>query len=320
SPGTHGGTDAAILRAARETGFMAVTGLPGDTLAPATRRRLLAIFHLPDAAKRAMCRRTFVPENANLYRGWFPLQEGFPTYKEGTDLGPDLVRPMRHDPTDPLTEATPLPREADLPGWRAAAAGYYRAMEATGAALMRALARGLGLPETAFAGAFADGISTLRFIRYPVRDPAKLDPALRVGDGYMLGAAHVDSGFVTLLAQDGVAGLELEARSGEWIGVPPTEGTLVVNFGKLLERWTGGAVRATRHRVIGSGRERFSIPFFYEPGVDAVIAPLGSGIGADFAPVTYGDHLWEATTKFIEQQGIAHLRRPRGLPKVKAAS
>jgi isopenicillin N synthase-like dioxygenase len=114
---------------------------------------------------------------------------------------------------------------------------------------------------------------------------------------------------MTLLAQDGVAGLEVEDRAGDWIGVPPTEGTLVVNFGKLLERWTGGRVRATRHRVVGWGAERFSVPFFYEPAADAVIAPLG--LGESFTPVTYGDHLWEATTKFIEQRGIAHLRKPR---------
>jgi isopenicillin N synthase-like dioxygenase len=125
----------------------------------------------------------------------------------------------------------------------------------------------------------------------------------------MLGAAHVDSGFITLLAQDGVPGLEVEDRAGNWSGVPPTERTLVVNFGKLLERWTGGRVRATRHRVTGSGTERYSIPFFYEPAVDAVIAPLG--LGQSFTPVTYGDHLWDATTKFIEQRGIAHLRKPR---------
>ena len=103
----------------------------------------------------------------------------------------------------------------------------------------------------------------------------------------MLGAPHVDSGFITLLAQDGVAGLEVEDRRGDWIGVPPTEGALVVNFGKLLERWTQGRVRATRHLVVGSGAARFSIPFFYEPAVDAVIAPLG--LGAGFAPITYGD-------------------------------
>jgi isopenicillin N synthase-like dioxygenase len=313
-------TDEAVLGAARDIGFMTVTGIPGDTLASDTRRRLLAIFALPLAAKRAMCRRTFVAGNPNVYRGWFPLQEGFPTYKEGIDVGPDLVRPVRHDPTDPLTEPTPLPAEAELPGWRATASGYYRAMEATGAALMRALARALGLAESCFEPAFRNGISTLRLIRYPVRDPARLDPGLRVAGGYMLGAPHVDSGLVTLLAQDGVAGLEVETRSGTWRGVPPAEGTLVVNFGKLLERWTGGAVRATRHRVIGTGQERFSVPFFYEPAVDAVIAPLGPAVGAGFAPVSYGDHLWEATTKFIEQKGIAHLRAPRGLKRAEAVS
>jgi isopenicillin N synthase-like dioxygenase len=299
-------TDREILAAAQDVGFMAVTGIPGDILTAAFRKRLLAIFALPDARKRALCRRSFAPENPNVYRGWFPLQDGHPTYKEGIDIGSDLVRPLNHDPADPLTEPTPLP---DLPDWREAAAEYYRAMESLGAKLMRALARGLGLQETVFDPAFRNGISTLRFIRYPVRDVEALDPALRVGGGYMLGAPHADSGFVTLLAQDGVAGLEVEDRAGNWIGVPPTEGALVVNFGKLLERWTGGKVRATKHRVVGTGAERFSIPFFYEPAVEAIIAPLG--LGDDFAPVAYGDHLWEATTKFIEQRGIAHLRKPR---------
>jgi isopenicillin N synthase-like dioxygenase len=299
--------DAAVLAAARDIGFMIASGLADDVLSAATRRRLLAIFALSETQKRKMARRSFVAENPNVYRGWFALQEGHPTYKEGTDLGPDLVRAMPHRTDDPLTEPTPLPPESELPGWRATAAAYYRSMEAIGAMLMRSLARGMGLPEAAFDAAFENGISTLRLIRYPVRRTEGLDPSHRVGDGYMLGAPHVDSGLVTLLAQDGVAGLEVQDRAETWIGVPPTEGTLVVNFGKLLERWSGGGVRATRHRVVGSGTERFSIPFFYEPAVDAVIAPLG--LGEHFAPVTYGDHLWEATTKFIEQRGIAHLRK-----------
>jgi isopenicillin N synthase-like dioxygenase len=306
--------DDAIMAAAREIGFMTVTGLPGNALSPALRKKLLAVFALPDDKKLAMSRRAFVPGNPNVYRGWFPLQQGFPTYKEGTDLGPDLVRPVRHDPADPLTEATPLPSEAELPGWRQAAIAYYQAMEATGAALMHAIARGLGLVETVFDAAFRNGISTLRLIRYPVRDPEKLDRSLRVGSGYMLGAPHVDSGLMTLLAQDGVSGLQAQDRDGQWLDVPPTEGALVANFGKLLDRWTSGRVRATRHQVIGSGQERFSVPFFYEPAIDAVIAPLGEGIGENFTPITYGDHLWEATTKFVEQKGVAHLRQPRGVP------
>lgn len=81
---------------------------------------------------------------------------------------------------------------------------------------------------------------------------------------------------------------------------------------RKLWRWTGGMIRATVHRVLGSGEERFSIPFFYEARVDAVIAPLPLAAAAPFEPFSYGDHLWEATTQFVEQKGIKHSRRPRG--------
>ncbi|TGT18439.1 isopenicillin N synthase family oxygenase, partial [Mesorhizobium sp. M4B.F.Ca.ET.172.01.1.1] len=100
--------------------------------------------------------------------------------------------------------------------------------------------------------------STLRLIRYPLRDAsAGVDtsgPEFSVthkGETRtIIGREHADSGFVTLLAQDGVEGLQAKNLAGEWIDVPPANGTLAVNFGQLLERWTGGRVRATRHRVI----------------------------------------------------------------------
>ncbi|WP_299628798.1 2OG-Fe(II) oxygenase family protein [uncultured Tateyamaria sp.] len=308
--------DAAIMSAASDFGFLTITGLPDNCLDPDLRKRMLSIFDLEDGAKRALTRQSFAPENSNVYRGWFPLQDGHPTYKEGIDIGADLNDPSRPvDPTDPLTEHTPLP---DLPEWRAAVRTYYGAMSRTGQALMRSFARGLDLPENQFDAAFAQESSTLRLIHYPPRTPesfgadrASLEVQYAGETRYLLGKAHVDSGFVTLLAQDGVEGLQ--AQVGEdWAMVPPHEGALAVNFGKLLHRWTGGAIKATVHRVIGQGTRRFSIPFFYEPGVDAVIAPL-PGVGGDFEPVSYGDHLWEATTSFVEQKGIAHLRAPRGL-------
>ena len=59
-------------------------------------------------------------------------------------MGPDVAHAdAAHDPTDPLLERTPLPAEAALPGWRAAAAHYYQAMEKVGAALMASIARSL---------------------------------------------------------------------------------------------------------------------------------------------------------------------------------
>ncbi|MBI1171326.1 isopenicillin N synthase family oxygenase [bacterium] len=314
-------TDQQIRAAATSIGFMTVTGLPGDSLSSDLRRRLLSIFDLPEDRKRRLYRWNFDASHSNVYRGWFPLTPGNATWKEGIDMGPDVAHGAgRTRPDDPLVEPTPLPDPADLPGWHQAVQDYYRAMEAAGQALMRSLARGLGLPERIFDASFAQGISTLRLLRYPVRTAESLagaGEAARVvhagQDHFMLARAHVDSGFVTLLAQDGVAGLQAQAADGTWIDVPPREGTLAVNFGKLLERWTGGRVRATLHRVIGGNAQRFSVPFFYEPAVDAVIAPLPIEGATQFEPVSYGDHLWEATTKFVEQAGIAHLRKPRGV-------
>jgi isopenicillin N synthase-like dioxygenase len=314
--GARDAADATILKAATEIGFMLIKGTPP---APGN-AALLRAFDLPREASGKLWRAKFKPGQPNNYRGWFPLQDGYPTYKEGYDLGPDIAYgPGRVDESDPLCEATPLPPEHLLPGWRADMASYFKRMEEVGETLLRSLARGLTLPENTFVPAFAGGISTLRLLHYPVRpatsymgaqaDQIRVEHAGRMVD--LVGAAHVDSGFVTLLAQHGVSGLQAQGPEGQWLDVPPLPGTLVVNFGKLLERWTGNRIKATRHRVIGAGAvARHSVPFFYEPRVDALVAPL-PGLGASFEPFFYGDHLWSAMMKFVEFEGLEHLRGKR---------
>jgi isopenicillin N synthase-like dioxygenase len=314
--------DRAIIAAAGETGFMTIAGLPADVpIDAASRRALLRLFTLPPEETRKLWRQKFDPGHRNVYRGWFPLQNGHETYKEGIDLGPDVAfGDEAVDPGDPLREATPLPPEGTLPGWRAATASYFRSMERVAQLLMHAIARSLGLPERIFDDAFAGGISTLRLIHYPVR-PAdsmigvpeeRLWVTHRGEQWYLLGRAHVDSGLMTLLAQDGVAGLQARASDGGWVDVPPEEGTLAVNFGKLLERWTGGRIKATEHRVIGRAQERFSIPFFYDARADALIEPLPLPGIAPFEPFYFGDYLWSTMAKFVEFQGLEGLRRPQG--------
>src|SRR5690242_11909127 len=139
--------DRDLYTAAREVGFAYIRGLPGDeALGPAARARLLTIFDLNDAQKRRLYRRKFAPENSNVYRGWFPLQPGNLTSKEGIDIGGDLVHGTAVTASgDPLREPSPLPGESRLPGWRQAVAAHYRTMERVSQALMRSLARGLGL-------------------------------------------------------------------------------------------------------------------------------------------------------------------------------
>jgi hypothetical protein len=73
----------------------------------------------------------------------------------------------------------------------------------------------------------------------------------------------------------------------------------------------GGRIRATEHRVLGAEQTRCSIPFFYEPRVDARIARLPGLPGPAFAPFLYGDHLWSLMTAFVEFRGLDELRPPR---------
>src|SRR5262245_2682358 len=110
--------DRAIAAAAADIGFLTISGLPAHAL-PAYEARavLLGIFTLEDPALRPLWRRKFAPANPNVYRGYFPLQPGNVTAKEGIDLGPDLIYgPSVVCADDPLREPTPLPQEADLPG------------------------------------------------------------------------------------------------------------------------------------------------------------------------------------------------------------
>lgn len=309
---TSGGTeaDAAMVAAAEGAGFMRLSHVDEALgLAPDARARLLEFFALPETAKTALARRKFAPDHRNVYRGYFPLQTGLATYKEGIDIGADAVDPARTgDHGDPLLEPTPWPEDAA--DWRAAVAEYYRSMERLGTLILAGLARGMGLDPELMTPLFDRSNSTLRMIRYPERPAESLPEDLtqvQVGNGetrWIVGGAHTDSGFVTLLWQDDNGGLQAETSEGVWVEVPPIADGLAVNFGQLLEQWTGGRVRATRHRVLGGLRERVSVPFFYEPAVDAVIEPLPLDGVAPFEPFAYGDFLWEHMSHFVEFQGI----------------
>ena len=115
---------------------------------------------------------------------------------------------------------------------------------------------------------------------------------------------HTDYGILTILMQDDVGGLEILHESGQWIPVPPIPGTFVVNLGDMLEVWSNGAYKATKHRVrtTESNKERISMAFFFDPAADCVIEPLPLAKpliplnkrkpNANIKiPVTFGDYL-----------------------------
>ena len=164
---------------------------------------------------------------------------------------------------------------------------YYEACSALGARLHRAFARDLGLDLDFFADKFRRPMATLRLLHYPAA--ASAAKPSRAG-------AHTDYGNLTLLATDDVGGLEVRARSGDWIDAPVVEGAFVVNIGDCLMRWTNDVYVSTPHRVVNrSSRDRYSIAFFYDPDPQAWVAAIPSCVAAGEAPrhppLSAGDHL-----------------------------
>ena len=73
---------------------------------------------------------------------------------------------------------------------------------------------------------------------------------------------------MALIIQDEVGGLEVRAANA-WIPVAPDEGTIVCQFGDMMERWSGGAYDANVHRVVNHpDRSRYSLCLFLQPAYD----------------------------------------------------
>jgi isopenicillin N synthase-like dioxygenase len=98
---------------------------------------------------------------------------------------------------------------------------------------------------------------------------------------------------ITLLHQDMVGGLQVFSRQREWVTAHPIAGTLVINSGDLLGRWSNDHFRSNSHRVVNSsGRERLSIAMFVDPDFDTPIVPVTApGEAAHYPEVSCGDYI-----------------------------
>jgi isopenicillin N synthase-like dioxygenase len=185
-----------------------------------------------------------------------------PDQKEALNIGVDL--PADHPDVVAGKPFRGLNFWPELPGFREPLLAYLDACLGLGRELHRLFALDLGAEESFFAGHLSDPIATLRLLRYP-GGPAN---AARHDAG---AGTHTDYGNLTLLATDGVAGLEVESRSGEWIDVPSMAGAFVCNIGDCLMRWSNDTYVSTPHRVRQPVRERYSIAFFLEVNPDSIV-------------------------------------------------
>ena len=126
---------------------------------------------------------------------------------------------------------------------------YFDAVDVLNAALRRGFALALNLAPDFFEDLFAQPLSRLKLNHYP----PQYSPVTEHNIGVV---PHSDSGGFTILWQDEHGGLEIQSKSGDWVGAPPIEDTFVINLGNIMQIWTGGYFSSTPHRVINSGGRR----------------------------------------------------------------
>ncbi|KAM3087300.1 hypothetical protein ACMFMG_001401 [Clarireedia jacksonii] len=170
--------------------------------------------------------------------------------------------------------------------------------------VMRAIALGLGLDEGYFDGYTDAGDNTLRLLHYPETKRS----VFRGNKMQVRAGEHTDYGSITLLFQDDRGGLQVRSPKGTYVDATPVEGTVVVNAGDLLARWSNDRIKSTLHRVVeppakpnadvkeGENEDedvvypaRYSIAYFCNPNFDRMIEAIEGTYGGELGERKYKD-------------------------------
>lgn len=206
------------------------------------------------------------------------LRASNPDLKENMEIGKEGVEGMPNH----------WPEHLDAEGaeFTAFMKDFFSTVHHLNVQVMRAIALGMGIADESFFDEYIDQAdNTLRLLHYPaVPKSVFRDNPLQVRAG-----EHSDYGSITLLFQDASGGLEVKSPKGTWVRATPIPGTIVVNAGDLLSRWSNDEIKSTKHRVIQPppGPEeladdeehamfpsRYSIAYFCIPNFEAFIDAL----------------------------------------------
>jgi len=221
------------------------------------------------------------------------LRKKAPDTKETMEIGRDWDKTWRNH----------WPQESNAPGFKQTMLDFFQTCHEIHSVVMRAIALGLDLGETFFDDKINEQYHNLRLLSYP-----SIKTSLLNKEGQARTGAHSDYGTLTLLFQDGVGGLEVEnPHTKHFQPAKPIPGTIVVNSGDLLARWSNDILRSTVHRVVAPPTEnanadenemtplRQSIAFFCNPNGGAKVSCLPNchwpGNEAKYAPITTEDYI-----------------------------
>ena len=295
---------AAVRGAAERTGVIQVVhhGVPADLLADYN-RQIGRLLGLPRAAKAALA-----SPGGHPHRGWRQWPDDFGR------LELERYNVAEFDtPADALAAGVPA-RSAGLyahpnvwppddPELRGLAFRYIAAAQRLAGRVLGLYARALGVPPGTFA------LGELPHARLTTNDyPMWTYPDTGCDEDKLLLLEHADDSMVTILSQDGdYQGLQVQLADGSWLPVPIIPGALQVFSGMLLTRWTGGLLRAGRHRVVAGGmmRRRSTAVFCY-PGLQTVVQPLepfAAPADGQYEPVSVWDHVKGRAEDYLSEYG-----------------
>ena len=266
-----------IRHASIEAGFFYIRG--HHMLPDLMRATLMAskfFFSRPEAEKRSI-------QVNGAHRGYVPFAQTTlgRQYKADLKESFNFAFPFAADDPDvvagkPLIGVNQWPQGEEV--WRGVLEDYYRTLFEVGQRVLEGFALALEAPRTYFRDLYKRPLVRTRLLHYPPQPEGS-------GEDQFGAAPHTDWGCMTLLWQDQVGGLQVRNRAGQWIDAPYIEGTFVVNIGDMLERWSNDLFVSTPHRVVNaSGRERYSIPMFYDPDFDTAVECLPNCSGPGNPP------------------------------------
>ncbi|XP_054785656.1 protein DMR6-LIKE OXYGENASE 1-like [Prosopis cineraria] len=236
-------------------------------------------------------------------------------WKEGIDFlakEPTLV-PISGDEDDDRTTQWTNRYPQSPPDLRETVVEYVDEMEKLAFKLLELIALSLGLETKKFHGYYLkDQSSFIRFNHYP---PCP-SPDLALGVG-----RHKDPGALTILAPDEVEGLEVRRKSDQqWIRVKHIPQAFIINIGDVFQVWSNDEYESVEHRVIvNTEKERFSIPFFFNPAHYTIVEPMKELINEQnppkYKPYNFGKYLVNRKdSNFQKRDGenlqISHFRLP----------
>lgn len=275
------GTVAEIAQACARWGFFQVTGHRVDAaLVAAVRDQARLFFARPAAEKEAILRTRDNPwgyYNNELTKNQRDKKEVFDYTVSGLD--PVYAAANRWPAFDPA--------------FRRVMEDYRDACTGLALRLLEAMSVGLGVEATHLNAHFDPQHSGfVRLNYYPVKDPLQGRDDVRHLDVADLGVHHhTDAGALTVLLQDEVGGLQV-FNGGYWHDVEPVADAFVINTGDMLQVWSNDRYRAAIHRVQAmESRDRYSVPFFYNPNAGTRVTPLRALVNAS-APARYREIDW----------------------------